>query len=74
MSKDGVTPAKLSASFQPASNPNLDKAPTPFSLRLTRDERTRLDTLAGVQPLGVFTGISFWVITSKKGASHASPV
>jgi len=54
MSKNGVAPASLSVSFQPVSNPDLDKAPTPFSLRLTRAERARLDALAGAQPLGVF--------------------
>ena len=54
MSKNGVVPTNLAASFGAVSNPDLEKKPTPFSLRLTREERARLDALAGVQPLGSF--------------------
>jgi hypothetical protein len=54
MSKNGVVSANLATLFQSASNPDLDKAPTPFSLRLTREERAQLNARAGAQPLGAF--------------------
>lgn len=50
MIENGVVPANLSTLFQSASNSDLDKAPTPFSLRLTREERAQLDARAGAQP------------------------
>ncbi len=49
-----VVPSNLSVSFQSVSNPELDKRPTPFSLRLTRGERAMLDERAGNQPLGAY--------------------
>lgn len=51
--------SNISVSFQSVSGEELEltqdnKRPTPFSLRLTRDERTMLDERAGGQPLGAY--------------------
>ena len=56
MSKNGMASSSLSASFKDVSNvkSKQDKRPTPFSLRLTRDERAMLEQRAGNHPLGAY--------------------
>lgn len=52
----GVSPITLSQSFQQleVKRAARAKAPAPFSLRLSCDERTQLEAAAGGEPLGAF--------------------
>lgn len=44
----------LAPTFQQATAPTHHKPPSPFCLRLTGEERSRLETLAGNRPLGAY--------------------
>ena len=44
----------LAPTFQQATAPARRRPPSPFCLRLTGEERSRLETLAGTRPLGAY--------------------
>jgi hypothetical protein len=45
---------QFNQSVPPTQNPVKQKSAPPFSLRLTTEERNRLNDLAGTQPLGAY--------------------